>query len=286
MKHSIKRLIISIIIVFLLLEIPNNNLISNISNVAEAATVKINKSKLIMVIGTTYQLKLTGATSKIGWSSSKKTIATVTSEGKVTAKKNGKASITATVEKKKYTCEVTITVLDTTEKIEEYIYQRYATLKTDLGTFKLIDKEEFLDDDYIYGGLQVEENEKVNYPYDYRILIRWHAGIDYPDHDPVQWQYNDILESIKYTDEQKSKFKKAFLKYQKKMALDLMNVLPDKKIFGGFVTDGYKYPYSKVGWYENLFMTWRNYDIGNNSDYDIEYGDYYESTIVDFQWND
>jgi hypothetical protein len=263
-----------------LLVLPNNYLVSNLSNVAEAANVKLNKSKLMMVKGTTYQLKLTGATSKIGWSSSKKTIATVSSEGKVTAKKNGNASITATVGKKKYTCEVTITVLDTTEKIEEYIYQRYATLKTDLGTFELLERDEEFEDILC---LQVEENEKVSHPYDYRILIRWHAMLE---DDPVQWQYNDILESIKYTDEQKSKFKKAFLNYQKKMALDLMNVLPDKKILGGFVTDGYEYPYSKVGWYEDLYMSWRNYDIDDNSDYYIEYGDYYESTISDFQWND
>jgi hypothetical protein len=277
MKHRLKRLIISIIMVFSLLAIPNVILIPNISNVAEAATVKINKSNLMMVKGTTYQLKVWGTTSKIGWSSNKKTIATVSSEGMVTAKKNGKVSITATVGKKKYTCEVTVTVLDTTEKIEEYIYQRYATLKTDLGTFTLLEKDDILDGMILC--LQVEENEKEFYPYDYRILIRWHAMHD--DGSVVQWQYSDILESIKYTDEQKSKFKKAFLNYQKKMALDLMNVLPDKKILGGFVTDGYKYPYSKVGWYEDLYMSWRNYDCS-----DYEYGDYYESTIADFQWND
>ena len=74
----------------------------------EAATIKLNKTKITLDVGDTYQLKLTGTNKKIIWSSSKKSVATVSSKGKVTAKKAGKATITAKVGSKKYTCKVTV----------------------------------------------------------------------------------------------------------------------------------------------------------------------------------
>lgn len=75
---------------------------------AEAATVKINKKTLTLEVGKTATLKISGTTAKVTWSSSNKAVATVNSKGKVTAKKAGKATITATVNKKKYTCSVTV----------------------------------------------------------------------------------------------------------------------------------------------------------------------------------
>ncbi|HHT58009.1 Ig-like domain-containing protein [Herbinix luporum] len=74
----------------------------------EAATIKLNKTKITLDVGDTYQLKLTGTNKKVTWSSSKKSVATVSSKGKVTAKKAGKATITAKVGSKKYTCKVTV----------------------------------------------------------------------------------------------------------------------------------------------------------------------------------
>jgi hypothetical protein len=53
-------------------------------------------------------LKLKNNTKKIKWSTSNKKVATVTSKGKVKAKKAGKATITAKVGSKKYTCKVTV----------------------------------------------------------------------------------------------------------------------------------------------------------------------------------
>ena len=47
-------------------------------------------------------------TKKVKWSSNKKTIATVTRKGKVTAKKQGTAVITAKIGKKKYKCKVKV----------------------------------------------------------------------------------------------------------------------------------------------------------------------------------
>ncbi|MGN0488210.1 MAG: Ig-like domain-containing protein [Ruminococcus sp.] len=73
-----------------------------------AKSIKLNKTKITLNKGETYQLKLNVASPKIKWTSSKKTVATVTSKGKVTAKKKGTAKITAAVGKKKYTCTVKV----------------------------------------------------------------------------------------------------------------------------------------------------------------------------------
>lgn len=107
MKH-IKRFIKVLTLVMALSVLsPSIVPLSNLS-VAEAATVKLNKKKLTLEVGKSATLKLTGTKAKVTWSSSNKAVATVNTKGKVTAKKAGKATITATVSKKKYTCTVTV----------------------------------------------------------------------------------------------------------------------------------------------------------------------------------
>ena len=70
--------------------------------------VSLTKTKLTLTIGKTYKLKLKNNKKKVKWTSSKKSVATVTSKGKVTAKKVGTATITAKVGKKKYKCKLTV----------------------------------------------------------------------------------------------------------------------------------------------------------------------------------
>lgn len=53
-----------------------------------------------MYVGKTYKLKVKGTSKRAKWSSSKKSVATVTSKGKVTAIKAGKAKITAKIAKR------------------------------------------------------------------------------------------------------------------------------------------------------------------------------------------
>lgn len=72
------------------------------------AAVKINKSKVTIYVGNTYILKISGTSAKTKWTTSDKSVATVSSKGKVTGKKKGTATITATVGSKKYTCKVTV----------------------------------------------------------------------------------------------------------------------------------------------------------------------------------
>lgn len=75
---------------------------------ASAATVKISKKKVNLFVGQTITLKIKGTTAKVKWSTSKKSVATVSAKGKVTAKKAGVAKITGKVNGKKYTCTVTV----------------------------------------------------------------------------------------------------------------------------------------------------------------------------------
>lgn len=73
-----------------------------------AASAKLNKKKLTLITGNSYTLKVKGAAGKVKWSSSKKTVATVSAKGKVKALKAGKAKISAKVNGKKLTCTVTV----------------------------------------------------------------------------------------------------------------------------------------------------------------------------------
>ncbi|MHB8129250.1 MAG: Ig-like domain-containing protein [Mobilitalea sp.] len=106
MKRLMK-LVVAMIMVFAMLA-PVTLPVSGTVAVAEAATVKISKTKLSMEIGKTATLKISGTKSKITWKTDKKAVATVTSKGVVTAQSAGTAKITATVDKKNYICKITV----------------------------------------------------------------------------------------------------------------------------------------------------------------------------------
>lgn len=73
-----------------------------------SAAVKISAQSMVLIKGQSRILKVTGTKNNVEWSSSKKSVATVNSKGKVTAKKKGTATITAKVAKKKYICKVKV----------------------------------------------------------------------------------------------------------------------------------------------------------------------------------
>lgn len=74
--------------------------------VEAASSIKLSKSKLTMGLGDIYTLKLAGAKNPI-WKSSNSKIAVV-KNGKVIAKKTGKATISATYKGKSYKCTVLV----------------------------------------------------------------------------------------------------------------------------------------------------------------------------------
>lgn len=87
------------------------------------AAVKLNATKKTMYVGTSFTLKVNGTKQKAIWSSNRFTVATVTQKGKVTAKSEGVATITAKVGKRSLKCKVTVKERDYSSKIkvlEEY----------------------------------------------------------------------------------------------------------------------------------------------------------------------
>lgn len=75
---------------------------------ASAASVKLNKTKIVIAVGQTYALKLKGTTKTVKWSTAKKKVATVTKKGVVKGVRKGSTTITAKVGKKTYKCKVTV----------------------------------------------------------------------------------------------------------------------------------------------------------------------------------
>ena len=78
---------------------------------AAPATAKgesLNKTKLTLSVGESATLKVKGLKAKVTWKTSDTKVASVTAKGKVTAKKTGKATITAKVAKKTLKCAVTV----------------------------------------------------------------------------------------------------------------------------------------------------------------------------------
>lgn len=75
---------------------------------ALAATIKLNYSSATLEVGKTKTLVVSGTKSKVTWSSSKKSVATVSTGGKVTAKAAGTATIYATVAGKRLSSKITV----------------------------------------------------------------------------------------------------------------------------------------------------------------------------------
>lgn len=70
--------------------------------------VRMNKKKLTLKPGQSYNLSLEGTKSTISWSSSNNKVAKVTSSGKVTAVASGTATVTASVNGKKITSQINV----------------------------------------------------------------------------------------------------------------------------------------------------------------------------------
>lgn len=101
MKRIQKMLIIMASVLLVMVVMPT-------STEAASATVKLNKKTLTMYSGGSTTLKMTGTAKKLKWSSNKKSVATVSAKGVVTAKNPGKAVITVKSGSKKATCKVTV----------------------------------------------------------------------------------------------------------------------------------------------------------------------------------
>ncbi len=80
-------------------------------------SAEINKTSKTTYVGDTFKLKVTGTTKSVSWSSSKESVASVNSSGKVTAKKVGTCTITASFGNSKLTCKVTVKAAEEKEAL-------------------------------------------------------------------------------------------------------------------------------------------------------------------------
>ena len=131
----------------------------------QAVSIKINKKSKTIYEGNTYTLKVTGTKKKVKWSSSNKSVATVSSKGKVTAKKNGTATITAKVGNKKLTSKIKVKLVqfDTT----------FYTLKEAAKEYRLSEKiKNYKDFNYDLDGdgkkdkITIQKDKKLSKEYD------------------------------------------------------------------------------------------------------------------------
>lgn len=106
-KRKIVRLCLMLVMMLTVPAIVPNTIGGTIT--AEAATkVGLNVTKSTLIKGQTLQLKVTGTSKKVRWTTSKKSVVAVNSKGKVTAKGKGTAVITAKVGVKQYKCRITV----------------------------------------------------------------------------------------------------------------------------------------------------------------------------------
>lgn len=82
--------------------------VDSIDSQAKKKTPKLNKKNLTLMVGKSAKLKVKNTKKKVKWTSSKKSVASVSKKGKVKAKKAGKTTITAKVAGKKLKCKVTV----------------------------------------------------------------------------------------------------------------------------------------------------------------------------------
>lgn len=96
---------------------------SLLPTISHAATIKLNAQFIQLDEGETYQLKLLHTKKEVTWKSSDKSIAKVSKNGKVTAISEGATKITATSNKKKYTCTVSVKpIIENPPDIYSYLF--------------------------------------------------------------------------------------------------------------------------------------------------------------------
>ena len=102
-----KKGVIALLMAIVLAPTPVSAQLAEVQTV-QAATIKLNKTALSLYIGYSKQLKITGTSKKVTWSSENEDIAIVTEKGTVIAVAKGSTTIKATVGGKTYSCKITV----------------------------------------------------------------------------------------------------------------------------------------------------------------------------------
>lgn len=146
--------------------------------------------------------------------------------------------------------------LDPISRLENSLNKEYGTLNTNFGTYNL--------------NIEIFENDSKYEPCDYEI----YASLPLFDMDGVD-------ESLRYTDDEKATYFKAFKDQMAKIALAAEKALPGKKISGGYQKSYYTYPNLQVDL--NLFELYmfKNYSTSNTDDL---YPSYDETFVDCLRW--
>lgn len=105
MMRKMKIVLIAVFFCLTLLSICS---ISADEMTVEASSIKLNETKIKLYLGESTQLKVEGVVDTVKWVSSNKKVVKVSSAGKITALKIGKATISAKIGEKTLTCKVKV----------------------------------------------------------------------------------------------------------------------------------------------------------------------------------
>jgi hypothetical protein len=123
MKHLSIKKIIQLLVFTLILSLNTSAIVSYLPIVQAAentSSVDINFTRVTITKNQKFKLKITGIKSKITWKSGNSALVSISKSGVITGKQNGSTVITATVAKKKYTCQVVVKVPYVTEPYEHW----------------------------------------------------------------------------------------------------------------------------------------------------------------------
>lgn len=134
-RGKIKEIVaVVLVIMFAVMSVP----------VQAQAAIRISAKTKTLVVGESFTLKIAGTTSAIKWSTDNKKVASVSKNGKVTAKKQGTATIKAKVSKKTLRCKITVKEKAESNN-ENSLGSRTNPLSAyDDNTFELYDYEQYI----------------------------------------------------------------------------------------------------------------------------------------------
>lgn len=152
--------------------------------IVDAAVVKISQSSLTLDRKKSKVLKVVGTKNKVYWKSNNPKVATVNKSGKVTAIKKGKTTITATVNKKKYKCNVSVNPIsgDREKPLSAYepVSLKYYQYGSYIGKFQ-IQLLEYMDGDeaenYLKNNFNPELRSDEQFVY-FKFKVKYLEGED------------------------------------------------------------------------------------------------------------
>lgn len=129
-NFSFRKQLVFIMLILMMLgiSIPNDIKAADGKSLTKAvedlSLPKLNLTKVSLTIGDAKRIKLNNTSGEVTWKSSDKSIASVTSSGKVYAKNLGNATITATSQGEKYICKISVKKAERKKLTPVELYQK------------------------------------------------------------------------------------------------------------------------------------------------------------------